>query len=63
MSRAGFFRTVKDGFRLSGHFSRPVVIHFARYLCDLCNNPGPVSGLRQFVLCGHRACNTSLNEE
>ena len=36
---------------------------FAKYLCDLCNSPHPVSGLRQCVLCGRWACDTCWKEE
>lgn len=38
------------------------MMNFAQYLCDLCTTPCPVSGLRQCVLCGRRACDIRGNE-
>ena len=36
---------------------------FSRYVCDLCHSPGPLSNLRQCVICGRWGCNTCWLEE
>jgi hypothetical protein len=36
---------------------------FARYICDLCNSPHPVTGLRQCVVCGRWACADCWKDE
>jgi hypothetical protein len=36
---------------------------FAQYMCDLCNTPHPISGLRQCVLCGRWACDACWKDE
>ena len=36
---------------------------FAQYMCDLCNTPHPISGLRQCVLCGRWACESCWKDE
>jgi hypothetical protein len=36
---------------------------FAQYMCDLCNTPHPISGLRQCVLCGRWACDSCWKDE
>jgi hypothetical protein len=36
---------------------------FSRYVCDLCNNRFPYSGLRQCTLCGRWACTSCWTGE
>jgi hypothetical protein len=36
---------------------------FAAYLCDLCNTPHPLSGLRQCTLCGRWTCESCWTGE
>jgi hypothetical protein len=36
---------------------------FSRYVCDLCHSTGPLSGLRQCVICGRWGCSECWIEE
>lgn len=36
---------------------------FSRYVCDLCHASGPLSGLRQCVVCGRWSCNSCWHDE
>lgn len=36
---------------------------FSRYVCDLCHSSGPLSGLRQCVICGRWGCSSCWHDE
>jgi len=36
---------------------------FSRYTCDLCHSSGPLSGLKQCVICGRWACTQCWHED
>ncbi|WP_449573516.1 hypothetical protein [Methanospirillum sp.] len=36
---------------------------FSRYVCDLCHTSGPLSGLRQCVICGRWGCSSCWHDE
>ncbi|HQB99828.1 MAG TPA: hypothetical protein PKX11_04670 [Methanospirillum sp.] len=36
---------------------------FSRYVCDLCHSSGPLSGLRQCVICGRWGCSSCWHDD
>ena len=62
----GLFQAIKKEVSVMRRQGEPPVKDpgsFAGYICDLCNTPHPISGLRQCVLCGRWACDACWKDE